>query len=412
MEIRKKRHGIFDNPFVLIFLLIPLFKPASLEMIAPVADRVFDIWRIVTATITIAMYIMNRKLSKIVLVMILYNCVFLLSTVIHDGNVWKTFNSAGTTLSYCMLTELWIHKYSKMYFKSIFSIYLALTAVNYIVLQVFPEGISSGGYYGYSYNFLGIDNAFSMITIPSLTVACIYSAYSGTKLTGSALIMLLIVSATALQIWSATGIVVWFIEVIYILFIYRTRISKHVHLILLLLIFAVMQIFIVNLRMQNYFTYIIEDILGKSLTFTGRTTFWDMAYLQIAHSPFLGYGSAPGMGHLLYLGKYWYAHNGILELLLETGMIGLILYIALFVLAASKLYRYRTHFVSGIISIALFSFLVYSLMEASIEIPWLFSMLVIAYHVPEVIKQIEGQRTKAVHRKLWIKGSIRLIGER
>lgn len=46
--------------------------------------------------------------------------------------------------------------------------------------------------------------------------------------------------------------------------------------------------------------YIIEDVLGKDITFTNRTQLWDAAGKKFVESPILGYG---------FVDKEWYLAN-------------------------------------------------------------------------------------------------------
>ncbi|MFR3202482.1 MAG: O-antigen ligase family protein [[Clostridium] leptum] len=58
------------------------------------------------------------------------------------------------------------------------------------------------------------------------------------------------------------------------------------YLILNILLFFVIVIF----RMQNLFAFLIEDILHKNLTLTGRTVIWDRTLELIGEKPILGHG--------------------------------------------------------------------------------------------------------------------------
>lgn len=395
--MRKKSRllTILNNPLFLIFLLLAYHKPGCFELIAPAVDRAFDMWRIIAVLVVLVIYIMRGKLSKIVLIVMLYNIIVFFSTAINDADYWKVITRFGTVTSYCMLAEMCITKYGKRYFTCLFNIYFILIAINFVVLLLFPKGIAVDDYYiNNTYGFLGIDNAFVNYTVPSLAIACIYSAYRGKRFTVRAFAMLIMVSATVLITWSATGVVVWFVEMVYILFVYKSHLAKYFHSVSMFLIYAIMQIGIVGMRLQNRFAYIIENVLGKTISLTGRTTLWDLSFLLIAHSPIIGYGLTENKGLLRLHNRYWYAHNGFLEVMLEVGIIGTLVYISLFIFAAIPLYRHRKHSISGIITIAIFSFLIFSLTEAIIDSPWLFGMLVIAVYVHDIINQVDDEQLK------------------
>ena len=76
------------------------------------------------------------------------------------------------------------------------------------------------------------------------------------------------------------------------------------------------------------------SLLGRDPTMAGRTAIWDVVLTMVADSPLLGHGYYAGT--LAFAGPrlkeifgpaVWDAHNGYLRILLETGIIGLCLYL-------------------------------------------------------------------------------------
>jgi O-antigen ligase len=75
-------------------------------------------------------------------------------------------------------------------------------------------------------------------------------------------------------------------------------------------------------------------LLGRDATLTGRTSIWDTVLAMIADSPLLGHGYYAGTWAFARprLSEYFGpaisdAHNGYLSILLETGVVGLSLYL-------------------------------------------------------------------------------------
>jgi exopolysaccharide production protein ExoQ len=85
---------------------------------------------------------------------------------------------------------------------------------------------------------------------------------------------------------------------------------------------------------------ILVRFLGRDLTLTGRTGIWSVVISKIALRPWLGYGYSS-----FWLGKegpaadIWYetsfiapnAHNGFLDLLVDLGVVGLVLFLSSFI---------------------------------------------------------------------------------
>lgn len=109
--------------------------------------------------------------------------------------------------------------------------------------------------------------------------------------------------------------------------------------------------------------WFLVDVLGKDMTFTGRTNMWDAALHILTESPLWGFG---------YPDAQWFysnmssqamgSHNFILGVLINGGLIGLTLYIYAFHLAFSKLLVQKDYY-SNVILVSMAAFSVMMLME-------------------------------------------------
>jgi exopolysaccharide production protein ExoQ len=101
-------------------------------------------------------------------------------------------------------------------------------------------------------------------------------------------------------------------------------------------------------------------ILGKDLTLTGRTNFWPLMIDKIRESPWIGYGFGSFWQGLDGPSAYvWNAsefkapngHNGYLDLCLDLGLIGLSIYMLVYVASFQKALSYikNTKTVDGVL---------------------------------------------------------------
>ncbi len=108
----------------------------------------------------------------------------------------------------------------------------------------------------------------------------------------------------------------------------------------------------------------LAPLLGRDATLTGRTAIWHEVWLSILHRPALGYGfsafwrGAQGASWSVVVALHFvlfHAHNGFLEIWLELGAAGLLLFAAGFARAAVLLWpelragRYREAAWPGIV---------------------------------------------------------------
>jgi len=93
----------------------------------------------------------------------------------------------------------------------------------------------------------------------------------------------------------------------------------------------------------------ITTSLGKDPTFTGRTILWYLVWLQIVQRPWLGYGYyAFWQGTEGQSGEVWHAfgwvagnsHNGLLDLWLDVGLIGMVLFLVTYVVYTLRAWKW------------------------------------------------------------------------
>ncbi len=127
---------------------------------------------------------------------------------------------------------------------------------------------------------------------------------------------------------------------------------------------SILSIFISNVT-------VIFESLGKDTTFSGRTIIWPKLIEMLSEDPFLGFGYGAfwenGTATRIETSFYFtwivnHAHNGFLELLLDMGILGMILFISvtIFMLKTLKTVSKEpntTFIVSLVLSYTIFTYL-------------------------------------------------------
>jgi exopolysaccharide production protein ExoQ len=97
--------------------------------------------------------------------------------------------------------------------------------------------------------------------------------------------------------------------------------------------FATLAVSMVSLGLSNLPRLLLA--LGRNATLSGRTEIWSLVLGSIAKQPLLGYGyyafwqGLKGESANLIIGAHWmfgYAHNGLLEICLQLGLVGTALF--------------------------------------------------------------------------------------
>ena len=132
---------------------------------------------------------------------------------------------------------------------------------------------------------------------------------------------------------------------------------------------------IVGVLVYQYMDVFLS-FLGKDPTLTGRTTIWGLLFVSIMKRPLTGYGymafwqGMKGESANVAIPLNWpgiaYAENGLLELWLELGLIGVLLFVfAFFRAVRDGIYCFRRHATSEVMwYMSILAFTVFSNIEA------------------------------------------------
>jgi len=163
-------------------------------------------------------------------------------------------------------------------------------------------------------------------------------------LTGLCLVCTLILASK-----SSTGLII-FVFSILLMPLYKILKQPNKLRVVLLIIALLLFMSLAIVILMNLET-IVVDLLGKDLEFNGRTPIWNLAIEMGLEQPWLGYGYAAFWDS--DAGKYiidntwafqadtsrgFHSHNGFLQLFLELGFIGLLLFIINFLLVFKRVF--------------------------------------------------------------------------
>ncbi|MBM6855248.1 O-antigen ligase family protein [Mediterraneibacter glycyrrhizinilyticus] len=343
------------------------------------------------AKLLVFLYYAGYKLKKHVITkfdfaLFLYFFTWLFSLIINDGDL------VGYLKEVVVITALiFILEYSatqmdiRIYLNALTFILFIMFLINFIAAIFFPSGLwETTSIYGSkaTYMFLGLGNQITPMFLLALLTLFFQVEMQNIKF---AMLYSVVLLGNIYYMSSATAIVGSTIMIM----VYIVSKAKKYDKLPKWFLFGVLVvgIGIVLFRIQYLFSFLIEDILGKSLNLSNRTVIWDRALVRIAGSPIFGYG----IGTLETIIVDRNAHCFFLQLLLQSGIIGLAFYINIFRISLKDCLVNVEKSIPKIVLSCICGYLVCCITEVYAQ-NYLLLILCIAYHRRNIEEAIDPIR--------------------
>lgn len=327
-------------------------------------------------------YLKRGIMSRLVFATIVFSTLWLTSTIINGNEVKMCFYDGCSLIFIALACDY----YKDRFYLLIVAFALAFSFCTYLnllhmlshpELWIIDDLKTNQGYLlGGNYNGMGC----RLLCAVGTSVACL--KYSKWWLLN--VIPVTIVSiATLLIVSSMTSLTGIFLFLLFCLIPSRKLLK--IGIVALMASVILFQVFVCfqgkGIEQNSFAVYIVEDVLGKDITFTFRTYLWDAAAKVFANSPLYGYG---------YVDRDWYyshmstiamgPHNYIWAVLVTGGILLLVILTYICFLSFSKLFSTSDRHVLLIYAVAAVLFLM-MLMENYPHL-LLFTLLSLAYFAP------------------------------
>lgn len=341
---------IYNNPLFCALLFIPFVEPLYFTQFVLI-DTIFFYWKLGAMALIIFLWLLRGKVDKVMGCLAVFLLLDCLVTTVNQGNTAQMYTNAITLLAMAILFKTAAEKGSYQFVRVAAAVFEILILVNLVTIIVYPEGLYNFEKANAHY-FLGSRNVMMRTIFPGVCFSMLRSKLETDKLGIRAVFITIAAGLSLVLVWSATALFAYMLFCLF-LFLFWKKGTPGWFTVKGCYIFAiVIFVAIVILRLQELFSFIIEGLMQKDTTFTGRTILWDSAMRYIARSPIWGYGLEylETIGPKLYkFTSYDSSHNLILDVLYQNGVVGFALLSALFVAAARKVDRglsakYRTLF--------------------------------------------------------------------
>lgn len=369
----------------ILFAFATFLKPSCFDILGFNAiNTFFNVSRVFVAIVIFIQYLfIDKKVPSKLLKSELWVFVcWFFSTLFAGEGLSRFFIFSVSILSLTMLIELLIEHQLKSLIHALFVIYFILITVNLVYLiLIFGFTINIEENAQSLYDFYTKNAMVSLLSSPNMTASFLFPALCSaillmlltTKKNLFAWLLIVEIFCTVMILWSATSLTGVFLIVMYVLFVYETKRERWIKPKFLICIILLLGIGITFFKIQYLFSFIIEDILHKDLTMTGRTSAWNIGLDGFFSSPILGCG---------FISKT--IDSGYVQLLFMGGIVGTIAYVSFLFLTFRTFCKNRIIHLEKFFSFVMAVILLMFIAESWPQFMGLYIIIALAYNARRI----------------------------
>ena len=289
------------------FISIILVKPDYFRTL-PMIDGIYDGLCVLIAFSLILFGVLSRPLTKSrIWIFTFYGLVFLI-TIFSSGDVVTFMRQNCASLAMCLFFDIWLTKEPQILIDSS-SILELLIYINLITILMFPEGMYKEGLYSQNW-FLGYKNVQIRTILPIVCISTIRSYFKYEKINLRTFALIVCAGITMALIDSATALIGFIVFCsLFLLYHSKKRALPRIFSLWTGVIAVVVGfIAIVEIRIQDLFADFFNDVLNRSITFTGRISIWEKSITLFLKRPVFGYGYLTSDEYVSYYGAQYATH--------------------------------------------------------------------------------------------------------
>lgn len=387
---------IFIKKLLIYFIFISFLHPRGFYEYSLIYKNFFTnclYLSVVISFIIILLDLRNSKfhLKKYILYMLIYHLLMLIITLVNKGGITAGLQKIFATPALCLICTYYLKNDQKLFFKCISNLLLIILGLNVLVFNPFLFN----SYFRDEIHlmFIGHVQLGSQLGLLGIFISYLLSYINGKwKLKNSFLVIFsvatMILSNTSCSLIS---LVIFLISILYIKFSKKCKFLKlnsKVYLSMYLLINFIL--FFILIKNNWVFPF-------NFMSFNGRTFIWRNAFELINLHKLFGYGV-----HGVLIQVFWskwigggmnYAHNQLVQVMLDGGIVLLIVFILMMKYYTKPLNNLNSKivpFVNCCLGVMYFIMCVESPMEEF----YIFFFISIIGNISEIIKKVEIEEKK------------------
>lgn len=373
-----------SNRWVVLFLILPHLSIYYYRL--DILYQVTLIWQFIV--VIVSLFLLYKNLTTFNILFIFYMVFIIFSAFLNDTLNPGIFYSIAVFTGFCIYISYAMRNITE-FIKGVYYLFATVVFMNFLTLLIGGIATSPDGL---SINYLlGGKNSIAMTALPTIPLIYLYSYMFHNKLKVIPLLLVLICTISLYLSESGTGIVVSFLAILFVILPKQYFPSFPTYFWMYIVVFFAIVVF----RLQELlFGDFITDVLHKDMTFTGRTYIWDLVLHLIQDSWLIGYGRGNQIiSH--YFGDLNETHNGFLEIMMYSGVLGILFFLIILIVVGYKLNSNKNNLISKILSFSIFSYLIIGLTESVFYKKEFWILLVISYNIKYIIENLDLKKLVA-----------------
>lgn len=334
-----------------LFTVLPFFKPDCISYLG--LGKAWNIWLYATIVFDI-LFLAKRKFDKCINAVGI--CIFshyflqIAATYINGYAIQIDIINFLKIFALVSIISFLTQKHGFLYIKFIYNLLTTYTVANLITILLFyNKGILRDAYNTPIY-FWSTRNHLISLLLASFILGGVLVAY-GFERRKKYNIYIILMTIQLLLLKSSTAIIA---TIFFLAFIYIGRIADRKECIFnirnVLICGIALQFSVIVFRIQERFDFLIKFLFNKDATLSKRTGLWDQSLALIGTNLLWGNGNSAALNQGGWLTMsvwnnmsgemddvYYVAHNQLLEVMLNGGIIALIPYLMSFVCLSRKI---------------------------------------------------------------------------
>lgn len=358
---------ISKRTLICVFILFSYFPASYLHIILPQLASLESVIKLVAIAYGLQYYI--RKLSAVkvnsiekgLIAVIGFVGTLGISSLANGVSMSAYFQFVWLILGGLIVFVVEIRNNENNFIKAITVLFGFYTVINFFTCILFPDGLyssvtSTGALRTEASYFLGHKNVMIQYMFCGFICMGARNLINRGKLGIKTVIYGALILICNIIGQSTTSIIACIIVAIGIAFYNKKWLSIVFNPISIIVLQLAFFIGIVLLGLQNNFSYFLSDITGKGLDMNGRTEIWAIGLQAFFEHPWLGNGmdTVDNFLNIFSMNNDSF-HNLVLDLLFQGGIIGLSLFMFLFVLLNIEIKKITQIKLKNFLNISLFA---------------------------------------------------------